>query len=247
MCSGRLIFSLSLAFPQFKLLSHISSLWLHSGHSGPVLTLSNTAPLISVPPPLAGGGCECLGYFLLGVAFRHVICGFYLFFLPVKFSSEIRKLPPDPPVQGFPGVWKLPLLRLPSWDRSPSLALLSFFLSFIFCPTSFRRQWAAFLGTWCPQLAIRICFCEVCSAFNCSFNEFVGEKVVSPSYSSAIFAPSSSCILSGSLYMVRDMKLGSNFILLHLDTQYLFIYFWLCWVFIAWVCAFTSCGEHGPL
>ena len=32
-------------------------------------------------------------------------------------------------------------------------------------------------------------FCEICSAFNCSFNEFVGEKVVSPSYSSAIFSP----------------------------------------------------------
>ena len=32
-------------------------------------------------------------------------------------------------------------------------------------------------------------FCEVCSAFNCSFDEFVGEKVVSPSYSSAILAP----------------------------------------------------------
>ena len=31
-------------------------------------------------------------------------------------------------------------------------------------------------------------FCEICSAFNCSFHEFVGEKVVSPSYSSAIFA-----------------------------------------------------------
>ena len=31
-------------------------------------------------------------------------------------------------------------------------------------------------------------FCEICSAFNC-FSEFVGEKVVSPSYSSAILAP----------------------------------------------------------
>ena len=30
-------------------------------------------------------------------------------------------------------------------------------------------------------------FCEICSAFSCSFDEFVGEKVVSPSYSSAIF------------------------------------------------------------
>ena len=32
-------------------------------------------------------------------------------------------------------------------------------------------------------------FCGVCSAFKCSFDEFVGEKVVSPSYSSAIFGP----------------------------------------------------------
>ena len=52
--------------------------------------------------------------FLLGVAFRHVICGFYLCFLLVRLPSEIRKLPPDPPVRRFPGVWKLPLLRLPS-------------------------------------------------------------------------------------------------------------------------------------
>ena len=36
-------------------------------------------------------------------------------------------------------------LRLPSWAGAPSLPLLSLFLSFIFFPTSFRRQWAAFL------------------------------------------------------------------------------------------------------
>ena len=73
-------------------------------------------------------------------------------------KKKKRKRPPDPPVLGFPGVWKLPLLRLPSRDGSPSLALLSLFLSFIFCPTSFWRQWAAFLGSWCPQLVIRSCF-----------------------------------------------------------------------------------------
>ena len=38
-----LIFSLSLDIPQFKLLSHVSSLQWPSGHSGPVLTLSNAA------------------------------------------------------------------------------------------------------------------------------------------------------------------------------------------------------------
>ena len=31
----------------------------------------------------------------------------YLFFLPVMLPSEIPKLPTDPLVRGFPGVWKL--------------------------------------------------------------------------------------------------------------------------------------------
>ena len=138
-CLGWLIFSLSLAIPQFKLLSHVSSLQLPSGHSGLVLTLSNAARSSVFRPYLLVADAGVWRTFLLGVAFRHVICGFYLFFLPVRLHSKIRKLSPDPPVRRFPGVWKLPLLQLPSQDGSPSLALLSLFLSFIFCPTSFRR------------------------------------------------------------------------------------------------------------
>ena len=129
--------SLSFAIPQFKLLSHKSSLRLSSGHSGPVLTLSNAARSSPFRPHLLVVDAGIWGTFLLGVAFRHVICGFYLFSLPVRLSSEICKLPPDLPVRGFPGAWKLLLLRLPSRDGSLSLALLSLFLSFIFCPTSF--------------------------------------------------------------------------------------------------------------
>ena len=61
--------------------------------------------------------------------------------------SVIPRLATDPPVRVFPGVWKLlSFLRLPSQDGSLSLSLLSFFLSFIFCPISFQRQWDAFLG-----------------------------------------------------------------------------------------------------
>ena len=129
------------------LLSQVSSLRLPSGHSGPVLTLSNAARSSPFHPHLLVADAGIWVTFLLGVAFRHVICGFYLFFLLVRLPSEIRKLPPDPPVRGFPGVWKSPPLRLPSWDGSPSPALLSLFLSFILCPASFRRRWAAFLGT----------------------------------------------------------------------------------------------------
>ena len=137
---------LSFAVPQFKLVSHKSSLRLPSGHSGRVLTLSNASCSSLFSPHLLVVDMSIWSAFLLGVAFKHVICGFYLFSLPVRLPSEIQKLPPDPPVRGFSGVWKLPLLRLPSRDRSPSLALLSLFLSFMFCPTSFRRQCVAFLG-----------------------------------------------------------------------------------------------------
>ena len=61
--------------------------------------------------------------------------------------SEVPRLATDLPVRVFPGVWKLlSFLRLPSWDGSPSLPLLSLFLSSIFFPIYFWRQWAAFLG-----------------------------------------------------------------------------------------------------
>ena len=79
-CSGRLIFSLSFAVPQFKLETHKSSLRLSSGHSGPVLTLSNATRSSPFRPHLLVADAGIWGTFLLGVAFRHVICGLYLFF-----------------------------------------------------------------------------------------------------------------------------------------------------------------------
>ena len=86
-CSDRLTFSLSFAIPQFKLLSHESSLRLSSGHSGPVLTLNNAAGSSPFRPHLLVADAGVWSTFLLGVAFRHVICGFYLFFLPVRLPS----------------------------------------------------------------------------------------------------------------------------------------------------------------
>ena len=58
---------------------------------------------------------------LLGVAIKHVICGFYLFIfsLPVILPSEIPKLPRDLPMRGFPGVWKLLLF----YDSLPGTGL----------------------------------------------------------------------------------------------------------------------------
>ena len=78
--------SLSLAIPQFGLLSHVSSLRLPSGHSGPVLTLSNAARASLFSPHLMVVTVSVWATSLLGVAVRHKICGFYLFF-PLSYVA----------------------------------------------------------------------------------------------------------------------------------------------------------------
>ena len=140
--------SLSLAIPQFRLLSHVSSLRLPSGHSGPVLTLSNGAPDSLFSPCLLVVDASIWTTSPLGVTVKHVICGFYLSIFPLCYVALWdSKTYPRPAHERVS--WCLetsPLLRIPSWDESPSLTLLSLFLSFTFCPTPFQRWWAAFLG-----------------------------------------------------------------------------------------------------
>ena len=104
--------------------------------------------------------------------------------------SVVPKLTTDSAVRVFPGVWKLlSFLRLPSWDGAPSLPLLSLFLSFIFFSYLLSKTMGSFSGCPMPSASIQKLFCGIYSAFKCSFDEFVGEKVVSPSYSSAIVGP----------------------------------------------------------
>ena len=99
--------------------------------------------------------------------------------------SEIPRLATDPPVRVFPGVWKLlSFLRLPFQDGSQSLPLLSLFLSFIFFSYLLSKTMGCFSGCPMPSASIQKLFCGIYSAFKCSFDEFVGEKVVSLSYSS---------------------------------------------------------------
>ena len=158
--------SLSLAIPQFRLLSHVSSLWLPSGHSGPVLMLSNSARSSPFSPRLLVVDVSVWGTSLLGAALRHVICGFYLF---IFFSRLCR----PPRFENFPqtGRWEGFLVfgnfssiktPFPGWISIPD----SLFFSFIFCPTAFQRQWAAFLGAWCPLPAFRSCFVESAQCSN---------------------------------------------------------------------------------
>ena len=140
------------------MLSHVSSPRLSSGHSGPVLTLSVQLACLPVQPPLTAGGHELLLCWDLWLGVYSVGFFSFFFFFPVKLSFEVPKLPTDLLVRGFPGVWKL-LLFYDSLPRTGlHLELSSVFLSFIFCSTSFQRQWAALLGVWCPPPEFRSCF-----------------------------------------------------------------------------------------
>ena len=83
-------FSPSLAIPWFGLLAQVSSLRLPSGHSGPILTLSNARCGSLFSPCLLVVDTSIWVTSLLGVAVRCVICGFYLFifFLPVMVPTR---------------------------------------------------------------------------------------------------------------------------------------------------------------
>ena len=120
----------------------------------------------------------------------------YLFiFLPVMLPSEVPRLATDSAVKVFPGVWKLlSYLRLPSRDGSPSLPLLSLCIFYIYSYL-FSKTMGCFSGCLMSSASIQKLFCGIYSAFKSSFDEFVGEKVVSLSYSSAILRPPLICSL----------------------------------------------------
>ena len=114
----------------------------------------------------------------------------YLFFLPIMLPSVVPRLVTDSAVRVFPGVWKLlSFLRLPSQDGSPSLPVLPLFLSFIFFFYLISKTMGCFSGCLMSSAGIQKLFFGIYSAFKCSFNEFVGEKVISPSNSSTILGP----------------------------------------------------------
>ena len=73
-------------------------------------------------------------------------------------------------------------------DLCPSLFCLSFYLLYFFSLPPFEDN-GCLSGCLMSSVSIQKLFCGICSASKCSFDEFVGEKVVSPSYSSAILGP----------------------------------------------------------
>ena len=85
----------------------------------------------------------------------------------------------------------------PGWISIPT----SFVFLFIFYILSYllSKTMGCFSGRLMSSASIQKLFCGICSALKCSFDEFVGEKVVSPSYSSTILGPPPSKIKTKSL------------------------------------------------
>ena len=73
-------------------------------------------------------------------------------------------------------------------------SLVSLFVSYILSYL-LSKTMGSLSGCLMSSASIQKLFCGICSAFKCSFNEFVGEKVVSPSYSLVILGPSPESML----------------------------------------------------
>ena len=72
-------------------------------------------------------------------------------------------------------------------ELGPSLFCLFFCVLYFFLPPF--EDLHCFSGCLMSSAGIQKLFCGIYSAFKCSFDEFVGEKVFSLSYSSTILAP----------------------------------------------------------
>ena len=113
----------------------------------------------------------------------------YLFFLPFMLPPEIPRLATDLPVRVLPCVWNLLFFKtpFPGWISVPT----SFVSLFLFYILSYLLSKTIGCLSRCLMASaiIQKLFCGICSAFRFSFDEFLGEKVVSSSYSSAVLGP----------------------------------------------------------
>ena len=88
-------------------------------------------------------------------------------------------------------------------DLHPSLFCLSFCLLYFF-PYLLSKTMGCLSGCLMFSASIQKLFREICSVFKCSFDVFVGEKVISLSFSSTILGPPLPCILN-------SLQLKNNF------------------------------------
>ena len=130
-----------------------------------VLTLSNAARSFPFSPNLLVADASVWGTLLLGVAFRNLTCGLYLFFLLVRLPSEIQILPPDLPGERVSWCLETSSIRtpFPGWISVPN----SFVSLFIFYILSYllSKTMGCFSGCLMCSASNQKLFCGVCSVF----------------------------------------------------------------------------------
>ena len=110
----------------------------------------------------------------------------YLFFLPVMLPSEVPSLTTDLPVSVSGCLETSLFFKTPFQGQiSVPTSFVSLFIFYIF-PSLLSKTRGCFSGCLMSSAGIQKLFCGIYSAFKCSFDEFMGEKVVSSSYSSTI-------------------------------------------------------------
>ena len=147
------------------------------------------------PSPLASGECEYLGCCSAGSccwACNLWVLINYLFFLPVILPSEIPRLATDLPERVYSWCLETYFFFKTSFPGRTSVPA-SFVSLFIFYLLSylFSKTMGCISGCLMSSASIQKLFCGIYSAFKCSFDEIVGETVVS--LSSAILAHIPTC------------------------------------------------------
>ena len=128
---------------------------------------------------------------LLGIAVRHIICGFYLFIFSSHLCCPLRfqNSPQTRWWEGFLMFGNFSSFTTPSLGQvSVPNSFFSLFNTYILSYL-LSKTMRCLSGCLVSSARVQKLFCGICSAFKWSFDEFVGEKVVSLSYSSAILGP----------------------------------------------------------
>ena len=157
------------------------------GHSVRVLILSNAAH--TSLPALASGRCGHLRCFSTGnYHSAHNLWVLIMFFssqlcCPLRFQGS-----PQTRQREFPGVWKLLSFLRPFLGRiSIPTSFVSLFIFYIFSYLLLKTM-GCFSGYLMSSTSIQELFFGIYSEFKYSFDEFVGKKVFSLSYSSSMLA-----------------------------------------------------------
>ena len=165
-----------------------------SGHSGLVLTLSSAARASLFSPCLLVVDVSIWATSPIEIVIGPVICGFYFFIFSSQLCCPLR-FQNSPQTHQWDGllVFGNFSFKTPSPGRfSVPISFVSLFIFYILFYL-LSKTMGYLSGCLVSSTRVQKLFCGICSAFKWSFHEFVGEKVVSPPYSSAILGPSSKC------------------------------------------------------